>query len=351
MRYSTRPPKRRTTRRLLAVAGVVVLLGFGATLLVRHIYFESLKPVSATTTNQKTQLVTIENGASVEHIAQQLKKAGLIRSPWAFKLYVSSKNVREALEAGTYSFDPSQSVAEIVSQLTHGKVATDLVTIIPGQNLSQIRTTLTNYGFKISDVDEALKPSSYLKNPALVDLPAGASLEGYIYPDSYQKTANTNPKEIVSEALAEMNSHLTPDLRAAFAQQGLSTYQGVILASIIEQEVSNQGDRNQAAQVFLKRLREGMLLGSDVTALYGALQAGQKPTVSYDSPYNTRLHLGLPSGPISNVSASSLMAAAHPANTDWLYFVAGDDGVTHFTHTLQEHEAAAQQYCHKLCGE
>jgi UPF0755 protein len=104
------------------------------------------------------------------------------------------------------------------------------------------------------------------------------------------------------------------------------------------------------AQVFISRLRAGMPLGSDVTAYYGALLAGKKASGAYDSPFNTLLHTGLPPTPISNVSERSLQAVAHPADTDWLYFVTGDDGVTHFTRTLAEHDAAAAQYCHKLCG-
>jgi len=94
-----------------------------------------------------------------------------------------------------------------------------------------------------------------------------------------------------------------------------------------------------------------MSLGSDVTARYGSILAGREPSLTYDSPYNTLLHKGLPPTPISNVSASSLNAVAYPANTDWLFFVAGDDGVTHFSKTLDEHEALAKQYCHKLCSE
>lgn len=110
------------------------------------------------------------------------------------------------------------------------------------------------------------------------------------------------------------------------------------------------GDDTQAAQVFLKRLKIGMVLGSDVTAFYGAIKDGVPPSVTYDSPYNTRIHKGLPPGPISNVTDSSLYAVAHPANTDWLYFVAGDDGKTYFAKTEAEHEANVSKYCHKLCS-
>jgi UPF0755 protein len=171
-----------------------------------------------------------------------------------------------------------------------------------------------------------------------------------LYPDSFQKTATTDPKTIVAESLAEMQKHLTPDIRTGFAKQGLTVYQGVTLASIVEQEVPGQDDRNQAAQVFLKRLKIGMVLGSDVTAFYGAIKDGVPPSVTYDSPYNTRIHKGLPPGPISNVTDSSLYAVAHPANTDWLYFVAGDDGKTYFAKTEADHEANVSNYCHKLCS-
>ncbi len=348
MRYSTRPEKRHWPKRLLIIAAVLMMGVVMATILTRHIYFDYLRPVGG---SDQTQLVTVVRGSSVDAIAKQLSDAGLIRSSWAFKLYISSKDVRDALQAGTYSLSPSQSVAQIVSLLTHGKVATDLVTILPAQRLDQVRTSLVNYGFSKADVDAALSPAAYVNNPALVDKPGGASLEGYIYPDSYQKTAATKPQEIISEALTQMDKQLTPDVRAAFAQQGLSTYEGITLASIVEQEVSNQDDRATAAQVFLKRLRSGISLGSDVTAYYGSLTAGQKASLTYDSPYNTLIHTGLPPTPIGNVSASSLQAVAHPASTDYLFFVTGDDGVTHFSHTLEEHNAAAAQYCHKLCSQ
>lgn len=348
MTYALRPARRRWPRRLLTIALVGIVFILAITLVVRHIYTDGLKPVSA---SQKTQLITIKEGTSVNDIADLLKKEGLIRSSWAFKLYVSSKDVRDELQAGTYGIEPSQSVSEIVAQLTHGKVATNLVTILPGQRIDQIRNTLINDGFTSAEVDKALDPAQYADNPALVDKPASASLEGYLYPDSFQKTANTSAQSIIERSLSEMDRQLTPELRNAFASQGLSAYQGLTLASIVEQEVSKPSDRAQAAQVFLKRLHADIALGSDVTAYYGAIKAGQKPTTSYDTPYNTLLHKGLPPTPISNVSTSSLQAVARPAATDWLYFVTGDDGVTHFSKTLEDHEALTQQYCHKLCGQ
>jgi UPF0755 protein len=125
----------------------------------------------------------------------------------------------------------------------------------------------------------------------------------------------------------------------------------VILASIVEKEVSSSADRQKAAQVFLKRLRMSMMLGSDVTAYYGADEAGLPHTVDSDTPYNTRLHGGLPPGPIGNTSKSSLQAVADPATTDYLYFVAGDDGVTYYSKSLDEHNANVKAHCQKNCIE
>lgn len=343
----TAPKQKRWPLRLTVVALIILVFLALVTIIARTVYLDNLKPVS---TSETTKLITIEEGATLDGIAAQLQQAGLIKSAWAFKLYVSSKQVRGDLQAGTYAFAPNQSVEDIVAQLTKGKVAVDLVTILPGQRVDQIRASLINDGFSPEEVDDALNPETYIGNPALVDKPSGASLEGYIYPDSFQKTQSTTAKDIISQSLAAMEKQLTPEIRNAFAAQGLSAYQGIILASIVEKEVSKQSDRDQVAQVFLLRIKQNMSLGSDPTAFYGAILAGKNPSVSYDSPYNTLLHKGLPPTPISNVTTSSLRAVAYPASTDWLYFVAGDDGVTRFSKTLEEHESLADQYCRKLCG-
>jgi UPF0755 protein len=332
----------------MAVLIVLVLLLALALGGIWRFYTENLKPVS---TKATTQTVDIAAGSTPASIADLLHGKHIIRNAWTFERYVQSKGVAPDLQAGTYSLSPTQSVQDIVAQLTHGKVSTNLITILPGQRLDQIKQSLINDGFSKADVEAALNPAQYEGSAALVDKPTGNSLEGYLYPDSFQRTADTKPSTIIQESINEMQNHLTPDIRAAFAKQGLSTYQGIVLASVVEQEVSNQSDRAQAAQVFLKRLSTGMQLGSDVTAMYGSRLAGQGASLTYDTPYNTLIHPGLPPSPISNVSASSLKAVANPASTDWLYFVAGDDGVTHFSHTLEEHEQLTGQYCHKLCGQ
>ena len=347
--YSIGVKCRRWPTRVFVLVAVVLVLAVAGAAGVQRWYTVNLQPVSSSTAKH---YFTVADGATLTEIASQLKSAGLIRSDQAFTWYVSVHNERGKLKAGTYSLTPSMSTSQIAEMIVDGKVATDLVTILPAQRLDQIRQAFIKSGFKAADVDAALDPAQYRSAyPALADNPASASLEGFLYPDSFQKTTTTDPKTIIGESLAEMQNHLTPDIRAGFAAHGLTVYQGVTLASIVEQEVSSQNDRNQVAQVFLKRLSIDMPLGSDVTAYYGAIHDGLPRSLDYDSPYNTRLHKGLPPGPISNVSASSLQAVAHPADTDWLYFVAGDDGVTHFAKTEDEHNANVSNYCHKLCSE
>lgn len=342
--------KRRSNlpRRILILFVVLVVLGIAAILAVRHIYYQGLGPVSD---DQTTQIVTIDSGSSSKEIADQLESKHLIRSAWAFELYVHSAQLGDNLKAGTYALSPNQGTSSIIKTLTKGAVTTDLVTILPGRRLDQVRADLINDGFKPDAVDKALDPGQYSDMPVMAYKPPGVSLEGLLYPDSFQRTEDTDPSVIVRESLQEMGDHLTTDLQARYAAQGLTTYQGLVLASMLEKEVSKPSDRTQAAQVFLKRLHTGMVLGSDVTALYGSIVAGRSPSLTYDSAYNTLIHQGLPPTPISSVSNNSLQSASQPANTDWLFFVAGDDGNTYFSKTNEEHEALTAKYCHKLCSQ
>lgn len=347
-RYSLYETKKRGFWKFVISTFVILLalLAVGGVLLV-HSYHTNLQPVSA---NQKHVTVTVPTGASVNDIAVILKQNNVIRSTWAFQYYVRYQNQQGPLQAGTYVLQASQSVPEIVDALTLGKISTNLVTILPGQRIDQVRQTLIDNGYNKKDVDNALKPSAHKNNPLLKDLPMEATLEGYIYPESLQKDSSLTAQELVDKYLAEMQKHLTPDIQAGIKKQGLTVYQGIILASIIEQEVSSTQDRKTVAQVFLKRLKENMALQSDATAPYGAILAGAQPSLTYDSPYNTYKYPGLPPGPISNVSESSLEAVAHPSDTDWLYFVSGDDGKTYFSKTAEEHEALTAQHCKKLCA-
>lgn len=339
--------KRSWLKRWLAGTLLFVFLVAAAVTGMGLYFSANLKPVSP---EAQTVEITIESGSTMREIAKKLKDQGLIRQAWAFERYVQLKRIQGYLQAGTYTLSPSQSTQSIVSQLTHGKVSMKLVVILPGQRIDQVRRSLIDQGFSEESVDAALQPGQYENLAALADKPVGASLEGYLFPESFEKGAATTATDIVRQSILQMDRQLTAERRQKYADQGLTVYQAMILASIVEKEVITTEDRAQAAQVFLKRLREGMSLGSDVTAFYGSQLAGVGKSVSYDTPYNTRLHIGLPPTPISNISASSLDAVANPASTDWLFFVSGDDGTTHFSRTYTEHTELVEKYCQRLCN-
>ncbi|CAN5677556.1 endolytic transglycosylase MltG [soil metagenome] len=349
-------------RTILSILGVGVTGLLAAVISVRQVYNNQLAPVS---NSQRAQLVDVPLGASAKEIAAYLEEAGVIRSAWAFEWYVRNNSMRDKLQAGTYYLRPNQGVVQIANILTQGGVASDLVTILPGQRIDQIRSAFIQSGYSEQQVDDALNTAQYRNHPALVDKPRNANLEGYLYPESFHRTATTSPEQIVRKSLDEMQKHLTPEIRAGFVKQGLTTHQGVILASIIEQEIGTPNkekemqDKSRVAQVFLKRRREGIPLQSDPTAVYGAIVDGVKlPTdpaqaasmaIAHPSAHNTYKHAGLTPGPISNVRKSSLDAVANPAQSDYLYFVAGDDGTTYFSRTLSEHEELTRKHCKKLC--
>jgi len=341
---------------------IPVVLGIGLVLLVvgfvgyRYVYSQNLKALSSEK-NGVELAFTVEPGSSVKVIASNLESKKLIKADWAFERYVKSHGLSSSLKAGTFKLNSSYSVEQIASIISEGKVAVDLFTIFPAQRLDQIRTSMIEKGgFSAADVDAALKPEQYASHPALANKPAGSSLEGYLYPDSYQRVAETKPSDIIRSALDQMAVALSPEVKSGIAAQGISVHEAVILASIVEKEIPANPlklteDRQKAAQVFLKRKALGMKLGSDVTACYGAITAGAMKTgdncddfVYFDSAYNTRIKTGLPPGPISNVSKSSLQAIASPASTGYLYFVAGADCVTRFSNTNEEHEALVQKY-------
>jgi UPF0755 protein len=345
---SAYPKKRRSGRKWLVV--LLISLGvIGVGIWGAHKWYDrNLGPVDSSSTGIVS--FTVIKGSSVHEIGVDLNRARLIRSTQAFEAYVRGKALFDKLQAGTYGLSQSMSTPQIVGKIASGDVTTNLLTIPPGKTLKQIRQVFIQAGYKEDELDAAFSPVTYAGHPALASLPAGATLEGYIYPDSFQKANNTPPTTIIRESLNEMQKHLTPDIIAGFAAQGLTTHQGITMASIVYAESGDPASEPTVAQVFLLRLKQGIALGSDVTAFYAADQAGQGKTLGVDSPYNTRIYAGIPPGPIGNFTDVALKAVAHPSNSDYLFFVAGDDGTIHFTHTQAEHEQAVKQYCTKECS-
>ena len=191
--YADRSSRPKRMRRVYFVTVILFLIIAVAAVAVRYVYSKDLQPVSNVST---TSLFTIQSGDSTTQIANSLKTAGLIRSSDIFQWYASSKNVRTELQAGTYALSPDMSVQTIVTMFTTGKVAANLVTILPGQRIDQIRAAFIKDGFSQASVDAALNPKLYTSNPALVDNPNVTSLEGFLYPDSFQKNEDTQPQVI-----------------------------------------------------------------------------------------------------------------------------------------------------------
>ncbi len=342
------PARRRYFRgRIWLISGLIfVLLIVGGVAALRSWYSHNLRPVSSATT---TKFFTVNSGDSVRQIADGLHQHGLIRNTQAFETYVRSNDFNNSLQAGTYSLNPSMSVQQIVAKMTKGEVAKNLITILPGKRIDEIKQTFAKAGYSQAEIDEAFDPNTYANHPLLADIPQGATLEGLLYPDSFQKEASTPAQTIIQESLDEMQNYLSANIIAGFGAQGLNAYQGITLASIIEQESDDPTYQPTIAQVFESRLKQGMMLQSNVTANYAADIANQPRTVAINSPYNTYLHNGLPPGPIGNMTISALSAVAHPSSTNYLFFVAGDDGKVHFSQTQAEHDAAVSQYCTKKC--
>lgn len=342
---------RRPSKRLVVIVAAVILLLGGGVFSLRTWYVQNLKPVSSTAS---AQAFTVTPGASLHQIAVKLKSAELIRNSRAFETYVRSNELHDKLQAGTYLLGPSMAVDQIVKKMIGGDVAKNLLTILPQKRLDEVKQAFAEKGYTPEQIKQAFAPASYRGHPVLASLPTGASLEGYLYPDSFEKQADTPAINIVRQSLDEMQKHLTQDVINGFAARSLNVHQGITLASIVAQETDVPKYQPTVAQVFLSRLAANMPLGSDVTAFYASAVAGQPKSLSIDLPYNTHLHAGLPPGPISNMTKDALNAVAHPATTDYLYFVAGDfvpgeDIKIYFSRTQAEHEDAVKKYCTKEC--
>lgn len=320
---------------ILAVAGLVV--GW---------YYFSLSPVSSN--SKSTVSLEIKSGQSPAQIAEKLEEKQIIRSALAFRVYTKLSGKENSLQAGSYSLSSASTTQEIVSQLSTGSADDLVVTFLPGATLRENRDSLIKLGYTASEVDKALSADD--SHPLLRDKPKGASLEGYIYGETYHFSRGVSVSEILKASFDLYQSTLDKNnIEAGFKIQNLSLHQGIIIASIVQREVPGATDQRQVAQVFLSRYRLGMQLGSDITAYYGSDLMGKKRAVSTDTPYNTRIHTGLPPGPIASPGASALKAVANPAPGDYLYFLSGDDEVTYFARTGAEHDANISKHCRIKC--
>lgn len=327
---------------LIGLVGAAVLLFLGLLLW----YNQQLQPVEPG--SNELVAITIPAGSTGGSLAETLKEKDVIRSASAFAWYVRLSGASGQLQAGPFKFSRGSSVPTIVETITSGKTETFSMTFYPGATLEDHRKVLLQAGFTEADIDQALAKD--YDNPVFADKPASADLEGYIYGETYQFPTDVTVEQVLERTFSQLESVVNENnLVAAYKKQGLSLYEGITLASIIQREVSSAADSAQVAQVFLLRLKQGMQLGSDVTYQYIADKTGVARDPGLDSPYNTRRYNGLPPGPIASPGESALLAVANPAKGDYLYFLSGDDDKTYFARTNAEHEANIEKHCQKKC--
>lgn len=337
--------QRHAVRWIVGIISVLIILAVVAAGSLYAWYSSQLSSPNPGST--ETVRVTVANGNTAADVATQLAKNNMIKNEFAFEIYYRLHQ-QTGLKAGVYVLEKNMSVSDIVGHLESGKPDEFALTFLPGGTLSDAKKVLTAAGYPAGAVDTAFEKS--YDHPLLVGRPADADLEGYIYGDTYNFYTGASLDDVMVKLFDHMYEDIqSKGLQQAYAAQGMSLYQGITFASIVQSEVSNKADMPVVSQVFHKRLAEDIVLGSDVTFIYGARKLGVAPTVALDSPYNTRVLKGLPPTPVSNPGIDALVAGANPAATEYLFFVAGDDGKTYFSKTNEEHEQATRDHCMQNC--
>lgn len=289
------------------------------------------------------KFVEIPPGTAGTKIAALLKDGGIIRSELAFDAMHTIKG--GTLKAGEYRFDHPAKMSEVYSRLRRGDVYTVSITIPEGSNLFDIgqRVEAAGLGTKDNFLTAARTNVSLI-----ADLdPQASSLEGYLFPDTYRFARGTSA--------LQMQQAMVRQFRTVATQLGLQgdDHRVVTLASLVERETPIDSERPLVASVFVNRMVKGIPLMTDPSVIYAALLDGKYRGTIYasdlqaDSPYNTYKHVGLPPGPICSPGVDSLKAALHPAQTDYLYFVAASadpSGKSKFSATLEEHARDVAAY-------
>jgi len=340
------PKKSRVRRFIWWSLGIFVFALIALAVGLYAWYTTALQPVVSDSA-EKARIQIIQ-GSSPSDIGNMLEEKKIIRSHIAFDLYTRFTGTQAQLQAGVYSLAPSESTQEIVTHLVSGNTDEFSITFLPGATLAENRTVLIRAGYSAAEVDEALDKT--YDHPLLAGKPTSSDLEGYIYGETYSFASNATVDQILVRTFDEFYKAIQDDnLLAGFENQGLDLYEAITLASIIQREVPHASDQKQVAQVFLGRLAAGMELGSDVTYQYAAKKLGVTPSPSLDSPYNTRRYPGLPPGPIASPGETALEAVAAPATGDYVFFLSGDDDITYFGRTVEEHEANIRDHCKIKC--
>ena len=305
-------------------------------------------PVNVT----QDQLLTIERGTTGSKLAALLEQEKILEHadllPWLLKLQPQLNKVK----AGTYSLTGVKNLQDLLNMINSGKEAQFSVKFIEGKTFKEWRKNLEN----APHLKQTLQGKTDKEIMALLDIPAVAkavyewnNMEGWLYPDTYNYTPNSTDLELLKRSATRLQKALDKAWNERDENLPLADpYQMLILASIVEKETGIAAERPQVASVFINRLKANMKLQTDPTVIYGMGESYtgniRKKDLETITPYNTYMIEGLPPTPIAMVSESALQAVAHPAKTDFYYFVADGSGGHKFTRNLNEHNKAVQEY-------
>lgn len=328
-------------RRVLALC-VCLLVGGGLA------WYILSGPVPST--NKTTRVVVIRPRAGALEIAKILEEAQVIHSRTAFLATAVARGTQRRLLAGKYEFAHGLSLLEVIRRIEQGKGFVNRVTIPEGFSAKQIAELLQKRGLVDHHRFMTLVRDRRLLAQYSVD---GQSFEGYLFPDTYRLVKGMREEAIIKRMVQRFAEVFGAAERARTAAMKMSVAEVVTLASLIEREAMVDAERPLISAVFHNRLRLGMPMQSDPTVLYSLSRFSGKLTranLRTPSPYNTYLHRGLPPGPIANPGRASVMAALHPASSQYLYFVSKNDGTHAFSRTLREHNAKVRRYQLRRAG-
>jgi peptidoglycan lytic transglycosylase G len=291
----------------------------------------------------ETAFVLLRPGWSTRHIAQALQRQGVIRSSAAFLMLQYAEGVK-TLKAGEYKFDEPASALDVWRRLVRGDVYARTVVVPEGYNIYDIAAAVEQAGLgSADDFITVAKGDTFLVR----DLdPNAKTLEGYLFPDTYQFTRIDTAHDIA----AAMVHRFRQEAQKIGLLGNPNMHRTVTMASIVEKETAVPEERPLVASVYYNRLGKNMLLAADPTVIYAALLAGRyrgtiyQSDLQFDSPYNTYKYPGLPPGPIANPGVASLEAALHPAQSDFFYFVSDNNGHHRFARSPAEHARNVASY-------
>jgi UPF0755 protein len=289
--------------------------------------------------------VQVTEGMSFKAVAAKLQEEGIIRYRGYFEIIGRLQGITRKVKVGYYGLGAHMSLWEVLDALRSGKIIEYEVIIPEGYNLFQIGYTLAQSPL-LDDPNRFINLATNRKFAQMVGVPAD-SLEGYLFPDTYYLPKGITVEDIAKRMVQRYKAVFTPDYAKRAEDLGMTEHQVITLASIVEKEAKVDSERKLIAAVYHNRLKKGIKLQADPTAVYGMkawITKITKEDLKRRTPYNTYLHRGLPPGPIANPGQGAILATLYPEKTDHLFFVAQGDGSHYFSSDFGEHEKAIGRY-------